>query len=85
VKTDIHVESPCISLCILNTDSGFCEGCWRTRDEIALWRSASSEQRLAIITEMHKRRDQAQGVPANEGYEADKRNGGRRTRRRPRT
>lgn len=85
MTNDIHVESPCISICILNTDSGFCEGCWRTRDEISVWRSASTEQRLAILTAMHKRRDQAQGLPADEGREVGKRNGGRRPRRQPRT
>ena len=30
------VASPCISICTIN-DSGLCEGCFRTLDEIAVW------------------------------------------------
>ena len=32
-------KSPCISHCIIDTDNGFCEGCWRTLDEISEWRN----------------------------------------------
>ncbi len=31
------VPSPCISVCRMNADSGLCEGCLRTIDEIAGW------------------------------------------------
>ena len=31
------VPSPCISICRIDTESGFCEGCLRTIDEIAAW------------------------------------------------
>jgi uncharacterized protein len=32
-----EVPSPCISVCRVNADSGWCEGCLRTLDEIAEW------------------------------------------------
>jgi uncharacterized protein len=32
-----QVASPCISVCNINDDSGLCEGCFRTLDEIAVW------------------------------------------------
>jgi prolyl-tRNA editing enzyme YbaK/EbsC (Cys-tRNA(Pro) deacylase)/predicted Fe-S protein YdhL (DUF1289 family) len=32
-----EVPSPCISVCQMNSGSGLCEGCFRTRDEIAAW------------------------------------------------
>jgi uncharacterized protein len=32
-----QVASPCISVCNINDDSGLCEGCYRTLDEIAVW------------------------------------------------
>lgn len=43
------VESPCISVCRMDDDSGFCEGCWRTRDEIARWGMADDAERLDIL------------------------------------
>ncbi len=57
-----HVESPCISVCQLDEETGLCIGCWRTRDEIASWSSASNETRLGIIGKLHERRDMLRGV-----------------------
>jgi len=51
-----EVESPCISVCKMNPDTGYCLGCWRTRDEISGWSESSSEARWEIIRNMHKRR-----------------------------
>lgn len=31
------VPSPCISVCRMDAVTGFCEGCFRTLDEIAGW------------------------------------------------
>jgi predicted Fe-S protein YdhL (DUF1289 family) len=31
------VPSPCISICRMDADSGFCQGCLRTIEEIAAW------------------------------------------------
>ena len=31
------VPSPCISICRMDAATGFCEGCFRTLDEIASW------------------------------------------------
>jgi predicted Fe-S protein YdhL (DUF1289 family) len=32
----------------MDDQTGWCEGCWRTLDEIATWGSASNAQRLAV-------------------------------------
>jgi predicted Fe-S protein YdhL (DUF1289 family) len=40
-----EVESPCVKLCIIHEDSGFCMGCYRTRHEIAGWSRMSGEER----------------------------------------
>ena len=32
-----HVPSPCQSVCIMHPDTGWCEGCLRSLDEIAAW------------------------------------------------
>lgn len=37
----INLPSPCISVCRMSADSGWCEGCFRTRDEIASWSQAT--------------------------------------------
>lgn len=33
----VDVPSPCISICRMDAESGFCQGCLRTIDEIAAW------------------------------------------------
>ena len=31
------IPSPCIHICTVDTDSGYCMGCSRTQDEIEKW------------------------------------------------
>lgn len=31
------LPSPCVSVCVMDPDSGVCRGCYRTLDEIADW------------------------------------------------
>jgi len=38
------ILSPCIGICRLDA-RGYCEGCYRTGDEIARWRSMSDADR----------------------------------------
>ncbi|MEO6918284.1 MAG: DUF1289 domain-containing protein [Collimonas sp.] len=40
--------SPCINVCVMNAESGLCDGCQRTLDEIALWGGASDAQKRTI-------------------------------------
>ena len=42
------IESPCILVCAIDTETGFCLGCARTLDEIARWSSMSAEERMAV-------------------------------------
>lgn len=51
------VASPCVSLCRIDARSGWCEGCWRTLDEIAAWGSAKDAERLAILERLQARRE----------------------------
>lgn len=54
-----NLPSPCISVCRMSAASGWCEGCFRTRDEIAFWSQATDtgkrdvwnliEQRMAAL------------------------------------
>lgn len=43
-----NVPSPCISVCRMSSLTGWCEGCFRTRDEIATWSQASEDGKRAV-------------------------------------
>jgi predicted Fe-S protein YdhL (DUF1289 family) len=45
---DGPVPSPCISVCRMNADSGLCEGCFRSLDEIAAWGMQGDAERRAV-------------------------------------
>jgi predicted Fe-S protein YdhL (DUF1289 family) len=42
-------------ICRIDTDSGLCEGCARSMDEIATWGSSSEERREEILRFVHER------------------------------
>jgi predicted Fe-S protein YdhL (DUF1289 family) len=50
-----QIKSPCIKLCVIEPESGFCIGCGRSRDEIACWMSYSAAQRDVIMLELPQR------------------------------
>lgn len=52
------VPSPCVSLCKMNRDSGYCEGCMRTIDEIVHWSGATDDFKRAVWADL-PRREQA--------------------------
>ncbi|MFZ4757906.1 MAG: DUF1289 domain-containing protein [Burkholderiaceae bacterium] len=53
------VRSPCISVCRIDADTGLCEGCSRTLDEIADWGTMPDAERLAVWARIVRRRDAA--------------------------
>lgn len=59
------ILSPCISICRMNPDTGWCEGCLRTIDEIAGWGAMSDPVRLTVLAAVEQRRlggaDQSRG------------------------
>jgi predicted Fe-S protein YdhL (DUF1289 family) len=50
------VASPCISICRLDPATGYCEGCFRTLDEIAGWGTYPDERKLAVLAALEVRR-----------------------------
>jgi len=41
-----EIQSPCIGVCSIDDTTGFCHGCYRTKDEIkAWWNMAPTEQK----------------------------------------
>lgn len=47
--------SPCISICKMDAQTGLCEGCWRTLDEIAGWGMACETVKQDIWKKIHQR------------------------------
>ncbi len=50
------VPSPCISVCRMNAQTGLCEGCLRTIDEIVAWSTLPDDGKRAVWVEIEKRR-----------------------------
>ncbi|HEY5598604.1 MAG TPA: DUF1289 domain-containing protein, partial [Kiloniellales bacterium] len=46
---------PCIKVCVVDPESGFCIGCGRNRLEIGSWLGFSPAQRTDIIVELKVR------------------------------
>lgn len=57
------VPSPCISVCRMDAASGLCEGCFRTLDEIAHWRTLDDPARLAVWSRVEQRIAHATACP----------------------
>ena len=49
------VPSPCVSLCKMNPDTGFCDGCLRTIDEIVAWSRADDAYKRSVWTAIRER------------------------------
>ena len=55
IRATGELLSPCISVCRMHAVSGLCEGCFRTRDEIAAWGSAGDDGKRAIWARINLR------------------------------
>ena len=47
--------SPCVQICVIHREAGICTGCFRTRDEIAIWGRLSDDARRAIMAGLPER------------------------------
>lgn len=57
------VPSPCVSICTMNPDTGYCLGCYRTIDEIALWSTLPERDKRHVWALLPERR--ARGLAAD--------------------
>ena len=55
-KSSQKLVSPCISVCQINSDDGFCIGCYRTRSEISLWPTMNRDDQLSLLKILRERR-----------------------------
>gem|GEM_PF-811831 len=58
-----RISTPCVSYCWIDPVHGLCEGCGRTRAEIASWCFITEDERLALMPGL-KDRLVALGLPA---------------------
>jgi hypothetical protein len=54
-----RASTPCIRVCMLDPETGLCEGCGRTREEIGTWFRITEEERQRIMAELPERMRQA--------------------------
>ncbi|SAK52238.1 dehydratase [Caballeronia pedi] len=64
------VASPCVDVCRMNPETGFCDGCLRTIDEIAAWAACDDEEKRAVLARVESRRQGARVVIVGETFEA---------------
>nr|WP_246216409.1 DUF1289 domain-containing protein [Paraburkholderia agricolaris] len=50
------VPSPCIDICKIDSNTDWCIGCLRTRDEIRGWKHLSDALRIVLINELSRRK-----------------------------
>ena len=50
-----RISTPCIKVCILDPETGICEGCGRDTAEIVAWGKLSEPERLAIMAGLEER------------------------------
>jgi predicted Fe-S protein YdhL (DUF1289 family) len=48
-------SSPCVSICRMNPQTGLCQGCLRTIDEIANWSLLTNHEKLDILQQIEER------------------------------
>ena len=56
--------SPCISVCVLNTDD-ICMGCYRSAEEVTDWFMANAEKKRDILQRAQQRARAASSVRLN--------------------
>ncbi len=56
MSTSTDGASPCISICRMDEATGWCEGCLRTIDEIAVWSLLDDDERRQVYVELSQRR-----------------------------
>lgn len=51
------IQSPCVRVCQLDPDTGFCRGCYRTVDEIAGWPEMSDRDKEECLNILDERKE----------------------------
>jgi hypothetical protein len=49
------IETPCVKICVVDPETGFCIGCGRTRAEIGDWLGLTPDQRRTVMASLPER------------------------------
>ena len=60
------IESPCILVCSMDIDTGYCFGCGRTRGEIEAWIDMTPQARREIMAVLPARLETMERRPRRE-------------------
>ena len=60
------IESPCILVCSMDVNTGYCFGCGRTRDEISAWLAMTPAKRREIMEVLPARLETVERRPRRE-------------------
>lgn len=63
------IETPCISVCVIDETTGLCQGCLRTIAEIASWSRLSNPERRRIMAELPARKQPEAGAMGDMKHE----------------
>ncbi len=55
---EVEFESPCIGVCVMDEVTGFCQGCYRTLDEIKQWWDLDNTQKRLVMQKANERVEQ---------------------------
>lgn len=58
VPRNSHPTSPCNDDCVIDASSGYCEGCFRSLEEITEWPIMDADEKGRVIDAIDKRRAQ---------------------------
>ena len=51
-----HVKSPCVNVCLIDTRTDLCMGCYRTLHEIMIWQKMSNDDKRATLRSIENER-----------------------------
>jgi predicted Fe-S protein YdhL (DUF1289 family) len=55
MSAETEIQSPCIGVCSMDDSTGFCQGCYRTMDEIQQWWDLDNLQKQAVVDSASER------------------------------
>lgn len=62
----LPIESPCILVCSIDKNTGYCFGCGRTGGEIASWLTMTAQERSGIMDQLPLRLSTVERKPRRE-------------------
>lgn len=66
-RAPITPGSPCVGICRMNRETGLCDSCLHTLDEIAAWSSMDAAARAQVMAALPARGTPAEEAPPQRG------------------